>query len=149
MVRIWEVEPAPGQKLLNFLRKRLLIFVMVLAIACLLLLSFVGNTLLATLVNIFNELIPGGGNLWQAVSFLVSLVVTTVIFALMYTLLPDAEIAWRDTLVGALITALLFLFGQFLFGLFLSQTDFGSALFCSIIRCSGCLTFYLAGLQLF
>ena len=125
--RIWEVKPAPGQKLLNFLRKRLLTFVMVLAIACLLILSFVSNTLLATLVDVFNELIPGTGNLWQAISFLVSLVVTTVIFALMYTILPDAEIAWRDTLVGSLITALLFLFGQFLFGLFLSQTNFGSA----------------------
>jgi membrane protein len=125
--RIWEVEPAPGQQLINFLRKRLLTFVMVLAIACLLLLSFVNNTLLATLVNVFNELIPGTGNLWQAISFLVSLVVTTIIFALMYTVLPDAEIAWRDTLVGAFITALLFLLGQFLFGLFLSQTNFGSA----------------------
>ncbi len=125
--RIWEVKPAPGQQTVNFLRKRLLSFVMVLAIACLLLLSFVGNTVLTALVDFLNSLVPGSGYLWQIVSLLVSLGVTTALFAMMYTVLPDAEIAWRDTLVGATATAILFLVGQFLFGLFLGQTDFGSA----------------------
>ncbi|MEA5579949.1 YhjD/YihY/BrkB family envelope integrity protein [Nodularia harveyana UHCC-0300] len=52
---------------------------------------------------------------------------TTLMFIMMYSILPDAEIAWRDTIVGALITSLLFLIGQYFFGLFLSRTNFDSA----------------------
>ena len=125
--RIWEVKPSPKQQLVNFLRKRLLSFFMVLAIACVLLLSFVGNAVLMALVDFLNSLVPGSGYLWQILSLLISLGITTAIFALMYTVLPDVEIAWRDTLIGAGVTAILFLVGQFLFGLFLSQTNFGSA----------------------
>ncbi|AFY75626.1 MAG: YihY/virulence factor BrkB family protein [Hydrococcus sp. C42_A2020_068] len=125
--RIWEVRPTPGRHLFHFLRKRLLTFVMVLAIALLLLVSFFGNSILIAFVDLLNELVPGSGNLWQIVSLSVSFGVTTLIFALMYAILPDAEIAWRDTLIGAIVTALLFLLGQFLFGLFLTQTNFGSA----------------------
>ncbi|MDM9379768.1 YihY/virulence factor BrkB family protein [Chlorogloeopsis sp. ULAP01] len=125
--RIWEVKADPKRHLLHFIRKRLLSFAMVLVIALLLLLSFIGNTILIALVNFLNELVPGFGYLWQIISFLVSFGTTTLIFVLMYTILPDVEIAWRDTVVGAAITALLFLAGQFFFRLFLSQTNFGSA----------------------
>ncbi|MBF2008304.1 MAG: YihY/virulence factor BrkB family protein [Chlorogloeopsis fritschii C42_A2020_084] len=125
--RIWEVKADPKRHVIHFLRKRLLSFAMVLAIALLLLVSFIGNTILIALVNFLNELVPGFGYLWQIISFLVSFGTTTLVFVLMYTILPDAEIAWRDTVVGAAITALLFLIGQFFFRLFLSQTNFGSA----------------------
>lgn len=125
--RIWEVKADPKRHVIHFLRKRLLSFAMVLAIALLLLVSFIGNTILIALVNFLNELVPGFGYLWQVISFLVSFGTTTLVFVLMYTILPDAEIAWRDTVVGAAITALLFLIGQFFFRLFLSQTNFGSA----------------------
>jgi membrane protein len=100
---------------------------MVLAIALLLLTSFLSNSLLAAIVEILNNIVPGSGFWWRILSFLASFGVTTTIFALMYTLLPDVEIPWRDTFVGAITTAVLFLIGQFLFGLFLSNTDFGSA----------------------
>lgn len=46
---------------------------------------------------------------------------------MMFTILPDAKIVWRNTLFGAVITAILFLLGQLLFGLFLTQSNFGSA----------------------
>lgn len=125
--RIWKVKPTPRQHLFHFLRKRLLSFIMVLAIALLLLISFFANSLLAATVELLNSLVPGSGNLWQIISLVVSFGVTTIIFALIYTILPDAEVAWRDTLVGAIVTTILFLLGQFLFGLFLSQTNFASA----------------------
>lgn len=125
--RIWEVKPAPRHGILNLLRKRLLCFLMVLVIAFLLILFFVVNTILARLVIFLNELVPGSGYLWQFISLFITFGATTLIFIMMYTILPDAEIAWRDTIVGALITALLFLVGQYFFGQFLSRTDFGSA----------------------
>ncbi|MFB2979278.1 YihY/virulence factor BrkB family protein [Microseira sp. BLCC-F43] len=125
--RIWQVKPEPRRQIFHFLRKRLLSFAMVLVIAFLLLVSFVGNTILAALVEVLNNITPGSGYLWQVISLVISFGMTTLIFAMIYTILPDAEIAWRDTVVGAIITALLFLVGQFLFGLFLRQTNYGSA----------------------
>lgn len=125
--RIWEVKPTPQQQWLHFLRKRLLSFAMILVMAFLLLVSSVGTTALAAIVAYLNDIAPGLGNLWQVVRWLITFAITSLVFGAMYTILPDAEIAWRDTIVGAVITAILFLVGQALFGLFLSQTDFGSA----------------------
>lgn len=125
--KIWEVKPEPGLHLLQFIRKRLLSFAMVLVIAFLLLVSLVVNTALATLVSVLKEFLPGLDFLWQILSFLVSFGMVTVLFAAMYTILPDARVVWQDAFVGAIITAALFMLGQFLFGLFLSQTNLGSA----------------------
>jgi membrane protein len=125
--RIWEVKPAPRRKIFHLLRKRLLCFLMVLVIALLLILFFIVNAILTSLVTFFNQLFPGLGYISQLISLLITFGGTTLIFTMMYSILPDADIAWRDTIVGALITALLFLVGQYLFGLFLGRTDFGSA----------------------
>ncbi len=124
--KIWEVKPEPGLQVFHFLRKRLLSFAMVLVIVFLLLVSFVANTTLAVLVSYLNNILPGLGYLWQILSFLVSFGVIAVLFASIYTILPDAKVAWRDAGVGAIFTAILFMVGQFLFGLFLSQINFGS-----------------------
>lgn len=125
--RIWEVEPAPKQQIFHFLRKRLLSFAMILVIAFLLLVSFISNTILAAFVDVLNTIVPGYGYWWQLLSLLITFGVTTFIFGAIFTILPDAEISWRNTVVGAVITAILFLIGQSLFGLFLRQTNFGSA----------------------
>lgn len=125
--RIWEVKPEPGRNIVHFLRKRLLSFAMVLVIAFLLLVSLVVNTALAALIDFLGEFLPDVGYIWQLLSFLVSLGIVTLLFAAIYTILPDAEVQWRDALVGATITAILFMLGQYLFGVFLSQTNFGSA----------------------
>lgn len=125
--RIWEVKPAPRRKIFHLLRKRLLCFLMVLVIALLLILFFIANAILTSLVTFFNQLFPGLGYISQFISLLITFGGTTLIFTMIYSILPDAEIAWRDTIVGALITALLFLVGQYLFGLFLGRSDFGSA----------------------
>jgi membrane protein len=100
---------------------------MVLVITFLLLVSLVVNTALAALVDFLGEFFPGLGYVWQFLSFLVSFGMVTLLFAAIYAILPDAQVLWWDAFVGAIITAVLFMLGQFLFGLFLSQTEFGSA----------------------
>lgn len=125
--KIWEVKPVPGRHFSHFIRKRLLSFAMVLIIAFLLLVSFVANTVLATVVNVLNELTPGRGYWWQILSFFVSFGMITFLFAAIYTILPDAKVRWRDALVGAMFTAFMFMLGQYFFGLFLRQTNFASA----------------------
>jgi membrane protein len=63
----------------------------------------------------------------KAVDFLLSVGVTTALFALIYKFLPDAIIRWRDVWAGAFITALLFVLGKFLISLFIAKSDPGSA----------------------
>ncbi|MBD0334728.1 MAG: YihY/virulence factor BrkB family protein [Cyanobacteria bacterium Co-bin13] len=125
--RIWDVRPEPGRHIFHFLRKRLLSFAMILVLAFLLLVSTVANTLLVAVVSTLNQQLPGASYLWQVLQRVVSVGGMTAVFALMYTILPDVEIRWKDTLVGALITALLFLVGQFFFGIFLNMANVGSA----------------------
>ena len=63
----------------------------------------------------------------RLVDFTLSLGVTTLLFALIYRFLPDAIIRWRDVLIGAFITALLFVIGKFLIAFYIAQADPGSA----------------------
>lgn len=113
--------------MLHFVRKRLLSFAMILAIIFLLLVSSVLSILLAAMVANLNEWVPGLGHLWRILSALISFGAISAVFVAMYTILPDADIHWQDTLIGAMVTALLFLLSQELFGLFLNWVDIGSA----------------------
>ncbi|MGF1517511.1 MAG: YihY/virulence factor BrkB family protein [Nodosilinea sp.] len=124
--RIWDVKPEPGRHVFHFLRKRLLSAAMILAIAFLLLVSSVAGTLLAVVTANLNEWLPAMGFLWQILSWAISFGVITAVFAAIYTVLPDADIHWQDTLIGAMLTAGLFMVGQWLFGIFLDLVDIGS-----------------------
>ena len=125
--KIWNVEPKPGNGIIDFLRQRLLSFSMVLIIAFLLLVSLVISTLLVIFGNYLRDLIPGFTYLWQALNFLISFGIVTLLFAMIFKILPDAKIAWKDVWMGAAITALLFEIGKFLLGFYLGHTSFASA----------------------
>ncbi len=125
--KIWGVKPEPKRQLLNFVRKRVLSFAMVIVIAFLLFVSYLFNSIFIIIVNSLKSLVPALGYLWQFASFLLSFAILSLLFAAIYTILPDAKVAWRSTIVGAMITAILFMVGQLLFGLFLNQIDIGSA----------------------
>jgi membrane protein len=70
---------------------------------------------------------PGTGWLLQTLSFGLTLVLVTVLFALLYRFLPDAWVAWRDVWTGAAVTALLFSIGRTLIGLYLGHSTTSSA----------------------
>ena len=125
--RIWNVEPKPGNGIIDFLRKRLLSFSIVLVIGFLLLVSLVISTILVILGNYLRDLVPGFTYLWQLLNFLVSFGIVTLLFALIFKILPDAKIAWKDVWMGAALTALLFDIGKFLLGFYLGKTSLASA----------------------
>ena len=124
---IWEVKPKPGSGFFTMVRQRLLSFAMVLGVGFLLLVSLVVSAALSVAGGFFQSHLPGGGYLWSAVNFAVSLGVVTLLFALIFKLVPDAKIAWRDVWVGAAITSLLFALGKALIGLYLGRAAVGSA----------------------
>ncbi|MBH8561868.1 YihY/virulence factor BrkB family protein [Nostoc sp. CENA67] len=124
---IWEVKPKPGRGFINIIRQRFLSFAMVLGIGFLLLVSLVISAVLSALVTYFSNLLPGVDSLWQIVSFLLSFGITTVLFALIFKVLPDVKITWSDVSIGAIITSVLFSIGRFLLGQYLGNSSFSSA----------------------
>lgn len=124
---IWQVEPKAGNGIKHFLRKRLLSFSMVLAIAFLLLVSLVISTMLVILGTYLRTFVPGYTYLWQVLNFLISFGLVTLLFAMIYKILPDAKIAWGDVWIGAGIAAVLFEIGKSLLGFYLGKTGLTSA----------------------
>jgi len=124
---IWNVRSQPGLNIKNFLQKRLLSFAIVLVIGFLLIVSLVVSAVLAAIANFFGHLFPGWIRLGQILNFVFSLGGTTVLFALIYKVLPDLKIAWSNLWIGAFVTALLFNFGKFLIGLYLGNSTIGSS----------------------
>ncbi len=123
---VWGVVPAPNANLLFTIRQRFLSFAMVLGVGFLLLVSLVINTVLAGLQAFLLSMFPAGGLLLQATNFVVSITVITLLFAMIYKVLPDVEIRWRDVWVGAAFTALLFSLGKFLIGQYLGRSGVAS-----------------------
>lgn len=124
---IWRVKPKQsGSFLQALLKQRLISFGLVLGFAFLLLTSLVVSAGLAALHTYMGNAFPGVAVLWEALDVLVSLAVITALFAMIYKVLPDVKLAWRDVWVGGLVTAGLFTIGKFLIGLYLGTSALSS-----------------------
>ncbi|WP_447602847.1 YihY/virulence factor BrkB family protein [Nitrospira sp. Nam80] len=124
---IWGVEPKPDRGIWGLVQDRFLSFMAVLGTAFLLLVSLVLSAGLSAFGKWFGGWLPAPEFVLQALNFVISFGVITLLFAMMFKLLPDARIAWNDVWVGAAITALLFTIGKLLIGLYLGKSDVGSA----------------------
>jgi membrane protein len=124
---VWEVSPAPGAGIGHTLRKRFLSFSLILGIAFLLLVSLVVNAALSGLGSLLEGMFPGALWLVRILSAVISFAVITLLFALMYRYLPDAEVAWKDVFVGAVLTTFLFTVGQFALSVYLARSSAASA----------------------
>ena len=128
---IWEV-PTPARGIIKqFFFKRLVSFLAVSIVGALLLVALFSGAILAGAGQLMPKAFPGTGWLLQTLSFGLTLVLVTVLFALLYRFLPDAWVAWRDVWTGAAVTALLFSIGRTLIALYLghstTSSPFGAA----------------------
>ena len=129
MNHIWNVKPRIEHMVLGLLWKRAISFGMILAVGFLLLVSLVVSALLSAFESQIAQVVPSGTVrmvMWTANSGL-SFAMITLLFAMIYKILPDAEIAWRDVWLGAVVTAALFVGGKFLIGLYLGRSSTTSA----------------------
>jgi membrane protein len=117
---VWGMEQKSGNTVLQIVWNRIISFGMVLAIGFLLLVSLAISSSLALISNMFGGEEPS--LLWQTIHFFVSLGVVTLLFAAIFKILPDAQVAWRDVWIGALVTALLFELGKWLISLYLGHS---------------------------
>jgi membrane protein len=126
--RIWKHTAKKASGIWGFLRTRLISFGMVMTIAFLLLVSLVVSAAVSAAGSRF---FGGFEAFLHVIEFVMSVGVMTVLFAMMYKLLPAAKIAWGDVWVGAFATSLLFWIGKFAIGLYLGKSDvvsgFGAA----------------------
>ncbi len=118
---IWGLQPAPERSLLNTLRKRSLAFAMVLLVGLLLILSLATTAIITAVGDRLIEWLPNIGILLPEINFLASFIILTLLFALLFKILPDAHITWKDVLLGAAVTTLLFMLGRYLISLFLAR----------------------------
>jgi len=124
---VWGVEPKPNQGILATIKTRLLSFTMVLGIGFLLLVSLVISAGLSALQTWMSNTLPFSPAILQILNIVISLIVITAMFAVIYKVLPDVKIAWRDVMLGALVTAVLFTLGKALIGLYLGQSSIASS----------------------
>lgn len=125
--RIWRA-PArnEGGGLLRLLRTRLLSFGMILGLAFLLMVSLVFGAVVSALGNWWGPAFGGSEALAQTVNALVSFCLTTLVFAMIYKLMPRVQVRWHDVWLGAAVTALLFTVGKFLIGLYIGKSGIAS-----------------------
>jgi membrane protein len=124
---IWDVQPKPGRGIGGVVKDRFLSFTLVLGLCFLLLVSLVISAALSILNGYFSSLLGGAGILAQVINFIISTAVITLIFAMIFKILPDVEIRWGDVWIGAVVTALLFSIGKGALGLYLGRSAAASA----------------------
>ena len=128
---IWEVKAKPGLGWRVLVRERLLSFGMVLVVGFLLLISFVLTTLVSAFSKMLESYLEMPNWVWGGAGLLVSFIVVTVLFALMFKVLPDVTNDWRHVWVGAVATAFLFEAGKFGLAYYLGRestaSSFGAA----------------------
>jgi membrane protein len=123
---VWGVVAKPDQGIRGFVRHRVMSFAMVLGIGFLLLVSLVITALLGAMGEWMSASLPGGAAVWQLVNVIVSLGVVAFLFAMIFKLVPDVRLTWRDVAVGAVVTAVLFSVGKLLIGLYLGKSSTAS-----------------------
>jgi membrane protein len=123
---IWRVKPKPSANLRVLLMDRLRSFGLVVAIGFLLMVSLAVTAALAALSGWLARRSPNIPLVWSGVNVVVSVVVSTALFTLLYRFLPDVRLHWRDVTTGAFVTAVLFTIGQQLIGLYLGQSSVAS-----------------------
>lgn len=125
--RIWRVpERLQYSGLWGLLRARVLSFGMILGIGFLLIVSLLASAGLSAMGRVWAPLFGEGEVIAHVVDFVISLAIITTIFAMIYKFMPRAQIRWHDVWLGALVTALLFVIGKFLIGLYIGKSGVAS-----------------------
>lgn len=126
--KIWKVKAKEGGGIWRLIVDRIMSFAMMVSIGFVMLVSLVIDFLLTLLKNMIEALI-GVEDLsvvWL-INGIISITATSLVFALIFKVLPDVKIKWRNVISGALFTSILFLLGKYLIGFYISNSDVGNA----------------------
>ncbi len=123
---IWEVKRKPGLGIWAMAKTQLLAFAVVIGTGFLLLVSLVLTATLTAFSQWLGQWLPG--TLWTAyfLDLLISFLIITLLFTLIFKLLPDVTVSWKDVWIGSVFTAVLFMVGKFLIGIYIGSASIGS-----------------------
>ncbi|WP_183576041.1 YihY/virulence factor BrkB family protein [Mucilaginibacter sp. X5P1] len=124
---IWRVKAKPKKGWLKLLQNRFLSFSLIASLGFLLLVSLLVNIVITALSNKIDHFFPGVEIIISVVNLAITLVVIMVLFGIIFKVLPDVKISWKDVRTGAFFTALLFMLGQYLIGLYIKTFANSSA----------------------
>lgn len=130
--RMWEIQPKPKNSVVGFLFSRLLSFSFVMGLGFLLVITFTINSMITGFSDDIARIMPDlGTDVVQVSSWLVMVSISTFVFACVFKYLPDARIAWKDVIPGAIFTTVLFGIGKAILDLYFDSADptstFGAA----------------------
>ena len=126
--RMWDVKAIAGRSgMAVWIRKRLLSLGTFLSVGFVLVVSLAVTTFVEAASESARDVLPGADVMWELATFALSLLVSAALFALIFKVLPDVKLGWRDVAVGGLATAILFSIGRWAIGLYLGQSSIGSA----------------------
>jgi membrane protein len=123
---IWQVAPRPDLSWKYTIRLRLLSMALVVGGGIFLILLVILSSILAAVGNFVANVSPSLQSSWGLVDLVFSIGVLTFLFAMIFKILPDAVIGWRDVWLGAFTTAILFAIGKLAIGLYLGKSAPGS-----------------------
>jgi membrane protein len=130
--KIWGLKTIETRRWWKLIIDRLVSFSMIVSLGFVLMVSLVVSAFVFKITGKINHWLGTSGEIMLSITdHLMSLISTTLIFAAIFKVLPDAKIKWKDVFIGALITAGLFLIGKMLIGIYLSNSNladiFGAA----------------------
>jgi membrane protein len=118
---IWKAEPS-GTAITRLIRARAVSLGLVAALGFLLLVSLVVSAVLSAFANQLNAVLPFGKIILSSINLIVSFGLISVLFAAIYKILPDRPFAWKDVILGAVITTLLFTAGKSLIAFYIGSS---------------------------
>lgn len=119
---IWNVTiKSEESSIKRFFINRVIALVLIMIFASMFVLSMLMELILGIVKSFMDPMLPGNLEIWSTLNSVFSLLVLTILFAVVFKMLPDIRIRWRDVLVGAIVTALLFLLGRYLIGIYMGM----------------------------
>jgi membrane protein len=105
----------------RFLIDRVIAFALILIFASMFIFSMIVEIVLSHMANFLDPLIPGGVGVWSTINSVFSFLVLVLLFSIIFKMLPDIRVRWADVIVGAVVTALLFLLGRYLISFYMGM----------------------------
>jgi len=123
---IWNIAPHPSRSFIATLKRRFSATFFIVVIGFLVLASFIFNTLINKVGFQISDLVGLSPFFLQSMNILISFVGITVFITLIYKLIPEGDMAWKDIFIGALVSALLFILGKYIIGLIMTNNSFST-----------------------
>ncbi|HYO23024.1 MAG TPA: YihY/virulence factor BrkB family protein [Flavisolibacter sp.] len=124
---IWGLKPKPKVGIMKTLQTRLLSFGLIASLGFLLLVSLAATSVVEGIGDRLKAMLPDVTVIvFYIINLVLTLGVTTLLFAVIFKVLPDAKIKWKDIWPGAIATSILFIIGKFAISLYISKSDIGS-----------------------